>query len=86
MVAPMQFKFLSKIVKGNPHFNSLLDPFMGSGTTLVEGGSLGLKVTDMDINPYSITNNRVHIFQKSLILFSPYLIKIQLFLVHNKFY
>ncbi|MBE9908982.1 DNA methyltransferase [Enterococcus casseliflavus] len=53
MVAPMQYELLSILVNNNS-FKTLLDPFMGSATTLVEGHNLGLDVLGIDINPYAV--------------------------------
>lgn len=53
MVAPMQYELLSILINNN-NFNTLLDPFMGSATTLVEGHNLGLNVVGIDINPYAV--------------------------------
>lgn len=53
MVAPMQHELLSLLLKENPAYQKMLDPFHGSGVTLVEGQSLGLEVWGMDINPYA---------------------------------
>ena len=59
MVAPMQFELLSGVVKNNSNLKTLLDPFMGSGTTLVEGCNLNLEVTGIDINPYAVLLSEV---------------------------
>jgi len=53
MVAPMQHELLSLLLKENPAYQKMLDPFHGSGVTLVEGQSLGLQVWGVDINPYA---------------------------------
>ncbi len=53
MVAPMQHELLKVLLQENPHYRTLLDPFHGSGVTLVEGQSLGLNVHGIDINPYA---------------------------------
>lgn len=53
MVAPMQAEILSALVGGNPHYSTMLDPFHGSGVSLVEGGAIGLDVYGIDINPYA---------------------------------
>lgn len=53
MVAPMQHEILSLLLKENPNYKKMLDPFHGSGVTLVEGQSLGLEVWGIDINPYA---------------------------------
>lgn len=53
MVAPMQRELLSIILKNTTGYKKMLDPFHGSGITLVEGQSLGLEVWGCDINPYA---------------------------------
>lgn len=53
MVAPMQHELLSLLLKENTTYRKMLDPFHGSGITLVEGQSLGLEVLGIDINPYA---------------------------------
>ena len=53
MVAPMQAQILSSLVNINPLYMTMLDPFHGSGVSLVEGGSIGLNVCGIDINPYA---------------------------------
>lgn len=54
MVPDMQYELLSiiaKQIKGNNI--KLLDPFCGSGTTLVIAQDLGIDSTGIDINPYA---------------------------------
>ena len=53
MVAPMQAEILSTFVQSNSHYSTMLDPFHGSGVSLVEGGAIGLNVYGIDINPYA---------------------------------
>lgn len=53
MVASMQHELLKLIMHDHPTYKNLLDPFHGSGITLVEGQSLGLNVFGIDINPYA---------------------------------
>lgn len=53
MVASMQHELLKLILEENANYKNLLDPFHGSGITLVEGQSLGLDVWGIDINPYA---------------------------------
>ena len=53
MVASMQHELLRLVIKENPSYKKMLDPFHGSGITLVEGQSLGLRVWGVDINPYA---------------------------------
>lgn len=54
MVPDMQYQLLSTI---NKHLNNknitLLDPFCGSGTTLVIAQKLGINSVGIDINPYA---------------------------------
>ena len=44
---------LSKAVSGNPADATVLDPFAGVGTTLVEGLKHGYNVVGFEINPYA---------------------------------
>lgn len=53
MVAPMQHELLKLILNENSAYKKMLDPFHGSGVTLVEAQSLGLEVWGIDINPYA---------------------------------
>lgn len=53
MVAPMQRELLQLLVNENKNYRSMLDPFHGSGVTLVEGQEVGLEVFGIDINPYA---------------------------------
>ncbi len=53
MVAPMQHELLQLLVNNNPDYHKMLDPFHGSGVTLVEGQEIGLDVFGIDINPYA---------------------------------
>ena len=53
MVASMQHQLLTLIIREHPNYTNMLDPFHGSGITLVEGQSLGLNVWGIDINPYA---------------------------------
>lgn len=53
MVAPMQRELLQLLVNENENYHSMLDPFHGSGVTLVEGQEVGLEVFGIDINPYA---------------------------------
>jgi hypothetical protein len=43
----------------DPHATALLDPFCGSGTTLIEGMRLGLEVAGVDANPLAAWISRV---------------------------
>lgn len=51
MVAPMQYQIIKEICDSENDITNILDPFHGSGTTLVEGKSLDLDVVGIDINP-----------------------------------
>ena len=53
MVAPMQHELLQLLVNENPDYHNMLDPFHGTGITLVEGQEIGLEVCGIDINPYA---------------------------------
>lgn len=53
MVAPMQHELLRLLVNENRNYRNMLDPFHGSGVTLVEGQEVGLEVFGIDINPYA---------------------------------
>lgn len=53
MVAPMQRELLQLLINENKNYHSMLDPFHGSGVTLVEGQEVGLEVFGIDINPYA---------------------------------
>lgn len=53
MVAPMQRELLQLLINENRNYHSMLDPFHGSGVTLVEGQEVGLEVFGIDINPYA---------------------------------
>lgn len=53
MVPEMQAEVLRFIKEINPGINSILDPFMGSGTVLVEGMLNNLEIYGIDINPLS---------------------------------
>lgn len=70
MVAPMQYELLSIISNDNKNINKMLDPFMGSGVSLVEGTRLGLDVNGIDINPYAVllTEVKLHDFNEKDLL------------------
>lgn len=51
MVPTLQGKLLDAIKSATPHAKEVLDPFVGSGTTLVEAMSRGMNFTGVDINP-----------------------------------
>lgn len=51
MVPTLQGKLLDAIKSATPHAMDVLDPFVGSGTILVEAMSRGMNFTGVDINP-----------------------------------
>ncbi len=54
MMIPQVARSLITIIQQHqPHIQTLFDPFMGSGTSLVEGLLVGLAVTGSDLNPLS---------------------------------
>lgn len=59
MVAPMQYELLSLLVSNEKKLQTLLDPFMGSGTSLVEGSNIGMEVLGIDINAYAVLLSEV---------------------------
>ena len=59
MVPNMQKELISMIIEENPKISNILDPFHGSGVTLVEGANLGLKPMGIDINPLANLITRV---------------------------
>lgn len=61
MVPQMQGKILAALLAASPADLDLFDPFVGSGTTLVEGMKLGFRFEGHDINPLAILLCRVKI-------------------------
>lgn len=59
MVPNMQKELIRMILEENPQISNILDPFHGSGVTLVEGTSLGLLPKGIDINPLANLITRV---------------------------
>lgn len=53
MVPNMQGEIFDLVLKHDPEIHNVLDPFMGSGTILVEGLVRSLDVIGIDINPLS---------------------------------
>ena len=51
MVPNLQGNILDAILRASPTATDVLDPFVGSGTVLVESMGRGLNFTGMDINP-----------------------------------
>lgn len=54
MVPTLQGKLLDAIKSANPGAKNVLDPFVGSGTILVEAMNRGMSFTGIDINPLAI--------------------------------
>lgn len=57
MVPEMQLKLMKDWKKDNYHV--MMDPFAGSGTSLVEAQRLGMKVIGIDLNPYAVLLSQV---------------------------
>lgn len=53
MVPNMQGEIFDLVLKNDPDIRNVLDPFMGSGTILIEGLVRQLNVIGVDINPLS---------------------------------
>ncbi|MCU7201595.1 modification methylase [Turicibacter sanguinis] len=66
MVPAMQAEILKIILNNYPQIETMLDPFMGSGTTLVEGMVNGIDVFGIDINPLSYLLSDVKCTRKNL--------------------
>ena len=54
MVPEMQSVLVEAVATADGHVRSVYDPFVGSGTTLVESMRLGLDFTGQDINPLAV--------------------------------
>lgn len=54
MVPAMQGELIDAVLDTDPNVTSIIDPFVGSGTTLGEAMCRGLDFVGMDINPLSI--------------------------------
>ena len=54
MVPSMQRILLQSVLRLQPGIRELVDPFVGSGTLMVEGMCEGLNVTAYDINPLAV--------------------------------
>lgn len=61
MVAPMQQCIISEAIKADKNIKNILDPFLGSGTVLIEAAKLGLDVMGFDINPLAILLSKVQL-------------------------
>lgn len=59
MVPLVQRRLLAVVLEAQPNIQSIYDPFMGSGTSLVSGMHYGLDVYGNDINPLAVLISRV---------------------------
>ncbi len=59
MVSPMQGALIDVLAEHRGSLSSVLDPFMGSGTTLIEAMRRGLRFTGSDLNPLAVMLARV---------------------------
>jgi hypothetical protein len=59
MVPLVQRRLLGAVLEARPDIQSVYDPFMGSGTSLVSGMHYGLNVYGNDINPLAVLISRV---------------------------
>lgn len=59
MVPLMQSKLIELFIEHDEEIQLLLDPFMGSGTTIVEANSKGLNTLGIDINPFAYLITKV---------------------------
>ncbi|MGO7335707.1 hypothetical protein [Rhizobium leguminosarum] len=59
MVPVVQRRLLGAILEARPDIQSVYDPFLGSGTSLVSGMHYGLNVYGNDINPLAVLISRV---------------------------
>lgn len=59
MVPDMQKELIQIVIEEDKSIKNILDPFHGSGVTLVEGASLGLTPIGFDINPLANLMTRV---------------------------
>ncbi|MGH6781423.1 MAG: hypothetical protein ACREB5_04900, partial [Sphingomonadaceae bacterium] len=59
MVPIVQRRLLGAVLEAQPDIQSVYDPFMGSGTSLVSGMHYGLDVYGNDINPLAVLISRV---------------------------
>lgn len=59
MVPLVQRRLLASILEAKPSIQSIYDPFVGSGTSLVSGMHFGLDVYGNDVNPLAVLISRV---------------------------
>lgn len=58
MVPPVQAVLLGVVAQAAGNVDSVVDPFVGSGTTLIEAMRLGLNYTGQDVNPLAVLISR----------------------------
>jgi hypothetical protein len=58
MVPPMQAVLMGVVAQAVGDIDSVVDPFVGSGTTLTEAMRLGLNFTGQDVNPLAVLISR----------------------------
>src|SRR3954471_13874047 len=59
MVSPMQGALIDVLAEHRERLEWVLDPFMGSGTTLIESMRRGLRFSGSDLNPLAVMLARV---------------------------
>ena len=59
MVPLVQRRLLGAVLEARPDIQSIYDPFLGSGTSLVSGMHFGLDAYGNDINPLAVLISRV---------------------------
>lgn len=64
MVPVVQRRLLQAVVDIQPALDTLYDPFVGSGTSLVSGMHFGLSVYGNDVNPLAVLISRVRTARK----------------------
>lgn len=77
MVPDMQKELIKSVLEEDHSIRNILDPFHGSGVTLVEGASLGLNPIGFDINPLANLITRVKLQGISKARLKPSLKKIE---------
>ncbi len=58
MVPPMQAVLLGVVAQATGNVDTIVDPFVGSGTTLTEAMRLGLNFAGQDVNPLAVLISR----------------------------
>ena len=83
MVPEMQLKLMKDWKKDSDEI--MLDPFMGSGTSLVEAQKLGMKVIGIDLNPYAVLLSQVKTHNYSNINWNKIKLRIHKKLTSNRY-